>query len=280
MDLNRNSVLAAWLNNLCRMLPEVQRAIIVCDFESGEELTPSVNWPDESIDSTDLCTAAKLANSRNSPVYNAQEPTDQTGDRAEILVAYPLNIDGDRPGTVSLSLIASPKQRDVIVQILEWGQSWLQLVLLPQTGEPAPLHSDVSVLQACLHSSQIQASANAVATELAGKLGCQRVSVGLLAGSEIRLKGISNTPTFDPRTMLTNNIEEVMEEIRELGSPVIYSKDHSDGVAPFNAHWQLAQAQGSDHICSIPMRDGDQIIGVLVLERNLKAFSAESPDID
>jgi multidrug resistance efflux pump len=278
MDSNRKSVLEAWLTNLCRMLPEVQRAVIVCDFEPGHELTPAICWPDNSFDATDLCMAAKLANSRDSPVFNSQELADKTTDRTEILVAYPLNIKGETPGTVSLSLLASPMQQSVIVQLLEWGQSWLQLAL-SHSGTVSE-YTDISVLQACLHSSEIRASANAVVTQFASKLACQRVSLGLLQGEEIRLIGISNSPAFDPRTTLIQNIEEVMEETRALETLVTYRKDQPVEATSNSAHWRLAETQGSDHICSIPMRDGYQIIGVLVLERNLKAFSADSPGID
>lgn len=280
MDSNRKAVLEAWLTNLCRMLPEVQRAVIVCDFETPGDLTPSVSWPDAAFDSGDLCIAAKLATSRKSPVFNVQQQTPRTRDRAEILVAYPLHTKDEVIGTVSLSMLASPRQQDVIVQLLEWGQSWLQLVLLQQDSDTVPRHADISVLQACLHSSQIRTSANAVATEIARKLECQRASLGLLEGAEIRLKGISNTPGFDPRTALTHNIEAVMAETRELGSLVIYRRDQSEDVGAVNAHWHLAQAQGADYICSIPMVDGDEIIGVLVLERNQKAFSTDNPGID
>jgi hypothetical protein len=279
MDSNRKSVLEAWLINLCRMLPEVQRAVIVCDFEPGDELAPAISWPSTSFDSTDLCMAAKLANSRNSPVFNTQELTDQSRDRAEILIAYPLHIDEQTPGTVSLSLLASPKQQDIIEKLLEWGQSWLQLALLPQQGG-SEIGTDIRLLQACLHSGEIQTSANTIATELAGKLACQRVSLGLIQGAEIRLKGISNSPAFDPRTTLVQNIEEVMEETRQLGALVTYRNDQPEDVASMNAHWRLSQAQGSDYICSIPMRDNNQVIGVLVLERNRKSFSAESPAIN
>jgi multidrug resistance efflux pump len=280
MDSNRKSVLEAWLTNLCGMLPQVQRAVVVSDFETETNATPDASWPDASVDAADLYMAAKLAHSRNSPVFNTQESTDSTRDRAEMLVAYPLNIRGEAQGTVSLALMALPKQQDVIVQLLEWGQSWLQLALSPQHSESTSGSADISVLQACLHAGEIGASATAVATEIANKLKCQRVSIGLLQDTEIRLKGVSNSPAFDPRTTLTQNIEEVMEEARVLGSLVTCAKDQPEGVAANSAHWHLAQAQDTDHICSIPIRDGDQIIGVLLLERNLKAFAADNPGID
>lgn len=280
MDSNRKSILEAWLDNLCQMLPDVQCAVLVCDSDTGGNLTPTLSWPDEAFDSSDLCIAAQLAASRKSPVFNVQQQTRQTQDRAEILVAYPLNIRDEAIGTVSLSLLASPKQQDVIVQLLEWGQSWLQLALFQQDNELVPRHSDISLLQACLHFNQVRTSANAVATEIARKLECQRVSLGLLEGAEIRLKGISNTPGFDLRTTLTHTIEEVMAETRERGSLVIYGKDQSEDISAVSAHWQLARAQGTDYICSMPMMDGDQIIGVLVLERNRKAFATDNPGID
>ena len=280
MDTNGTSVLEIWLSNLCRMLPEVQRAIIIDDCATAGDQVPEVSWPDSTFDPCDLYTAAKLASSRQSPVFNFRKQGDQTLDRSEILVAYPLNINDKIFGTVSLSMFGSPKQQDVILQLLDWGLSWLQLVLLQKDSKLDLQQPEIGVLQACVHSSEIRTSAYAVVTEIARMAQCQRVSLGLLQGNEIKLMGISNTPDFDVRASLAHSITKVMTETLEKGVPVFYDRVQSEEASDISAHWQLAQAQGVDHINSIPIIAVTQVIGVLVLERNLTAFSAAEPAID
>ncbi len=280
MDSNRKWVLQAWLDNLCQMLPEVQRAVVITDPELTADLTPAVGWPDAAIESADLCIAAKLASNRNSPVFNVQQQATTAGERAEVMVAYPLSIKGELTAVASLSMIASPKQQDVIVQLLKWGESWLQLILLQPDSDVKPRRSDISMLQACLKSNSVRSAANAVTTQLASSLDCQRVSLGLVDGEETRLEGLSNSPDFDPRTLLVHRIEEVMTETRMLGSVINFRKDQPQDDPSLNSHRQLAQKHEVEFICSLPMVVDDQIIGVLVLERNSRPFSATNPVID
>ena len=64
-----------------------------------------------------------------------------------------------------------------------------------------------------LRQDGVQASATALAGELARRTGSERVSVGLLDGGHVRLVAISDTARFDARTQLARTLEGAMDDL-------------------------------------------------------------------
>ena len=62
----------------------------------------------------------------------------------------------------------------------------------------------------------------AVANELAGRLTCDRVSIGLEKSGSIEVQAISHTATFDPKMDLARLIGEAMDEVLDLDVALVH----------------------------------------------------------
>jgi hypothetical protein len=107
-------------------------------------------------------------------------------------------------------------------------------------------------------------------SELAQQHACDRVSLGWRVGPYIRLQAISQIEAFDPRANAVRALESAMEEAAEQPTDICHPQEGAVLVA--RAHADYARLQGTQHLLSVPLRRGDEVCGVLTLERNGEPF--------
>ena len=112
----------------------------------------------------------------------------------------------------------------------------------------------------------------AIANELAARLRCDRVSVGLIRrNGSIRLRAISHSASFKGQGRLVDAIENAMEEALDQRSSVAYPPLPSTERAVTMAHRALAEiirVQGTSLI-SVAMADGKgEPVGAITFERH------------
>jgi len=122
-------------------------------------------------------------------------------------------------------------------------------------------------------------SALAVANELAGRLACDRVSIGLEKSGSIEVRAISHTATFDPKMDLARLIGDAMDEMLDLDVALVYPpRDDIERAAI--AHAELAREFRNVAVCSVPLLDNGHAVGVLTFERNSgEPFDAETVEL-
>src|SRR5262245_48281068 len=121
---------------------------------------------------------------------------------------------------------------------------------LPRSARAAAL----LMLQArALAQSDFRAAAAAVATELAAKLGCARVSIGLYEQGRVIVRAISNTPDFNAKQAAVRLIAAAMEEAIDQRATVVFPVP--DGAPPHvtRDHARLAEANSGVALCSVPI---------------------------
>ena len=119
----------------------------------------------------------------------------------------------------------------------------------------------------------------AVANELAGRLACDRVSIGLEKSGSIEVQAISHTATFDPKMDLARRIGEAMDEVLDLDVALVYPP-RDDVEQSAVAHAELARESRNVAVCSVPLLEGGHAIGVLTFERSSGAlFDAETMEL-
>ncbi|MCR8921444.1 efflux RND transporter periplasmic adaptor subunit [Dasania sp. GY-MA-18] len=262
----------AWLDLQCRMLPKVQRAILAVTTEPSQELSIVASWPPQSSATEQLLSTATLAASRQAPVVNVM---DQGGEASVMVLAKPLAC--TPPAVVVVELPAQHQQQQLLLQLLAWGESWLQLLAQQtpaaqaQTDTVAELsEQDYSVLSAACGAPQLQDSVEAAATSLAQLFGCERVAIGLQQGDDVLLQGLSHNTPFDVKTNMARALEELMAESLEHDQ-AIQAPLATGQTYPMHQHY--AQLHNT-HVCSIPMQLQEQRFGVLLLQCKATVFSA------
>ena len=106
-------------------------------------------------------------------------------------------------------------------------------------------------------------AAAALVTELAGLMGCHRVSIGLLDGDKLRIVASSQAGELERRHAAAVAITAAMHEALDQRSSVAWPVPATPARAIGLAHRQLA---GAGAACSVPIVSGGTLIGALTLE--------------
>ncbi|MEM9159492.1 MAG: efflux RND transporter periplasmic adaptor subunit [Verrucomicrobiota bacterium] len=114
----------------------------------------------------------------------------------------------------------------------------------------------------------------AVCNELAGLFDCERVILGWQDDEALRLKGMSQADKFDARSHIIRQVEAAMEETFDQNQTLVYPAIEGESVI-VREHEAYAKEASVSHMCSLPLRSGTEVCGVLLLERGQKGFSEE-----
>jgi biotin carboxyl carrier protein len=263
------SLASNWLALQCQMIPGASKGIAVLEVAPDGSFEPTARWPADTPPEPNLISVARLALRQRSPVVAAQQGEQNSHDDAANLdVAYPL-IKGDVPfGVVAVRVSAPLAQQQAVIQVLRWGAAWLELLLSKQ---PAADNPDASmafeVVMAVVAHPHFRAAATALATELAHRLQCTRVSVGLTAGGEVSVVALSDTASFDSRTNLVRLLETAMDESLLHGETLVYPSPPSSSQSTAELHAVLARKEGIRNVCTVILQSQGQAVGALTLER-------------
>lgn len=131
-------------------------------------------------------------------------------------------------------------------------------------------------------------TAQAVVTELAQRLGCERVSLGFgqvfkSGASAIRLFALSHSADFSHRLDLTNQIEQAMAEVVDQGEVIkVYARDERDGQGSerlmVREHRRLQRDFDSLMVCSVPFM-ADKTCGVFLFEWTTESRNLEEVEL-
>src|SRR4029077_15025043 len=139
------------------------------------------------------------------------------------------------------------------LRLLHWASAWLvdqvrKRALEERDGQLARLALAMDIVATAMQQRYFAPSALAVANELAGRLACDRVSIGLEKSGSIEVRAISHTATFDPKMDLGRRIGEAMDEVLDLDVALTYPPHDDDELAGI-AHAELAQEFRDIAVC-------------------------------
>jgi multidrug efflux pump subunit AcrA (membrane-fusion protein) len=140
----------------------------------------------------------------------------------------------------------------------------------PATGVPSKLQSGAAMLvlqsRALSHDRFATAAASVVA-DLAVLLRCERVSLGLRSGRQLRVTTISGVTDLRSQQDAVRYVAQAMEEALAQRSAVVYPLPPGTAPNVTLAHAGMAQSNGRLSICTLPIVCGDRATGALLLER-------------
>ena len=158
-------------------------------------------------------------------------------------------------------------------QRLELSVSLLSLyemrqVLQRREADLRGLSTATRVLSAGNEHPRFRGAAMAVANEFASRWRAERVSVGLLAGRYVKLKAMSQTEHLSRKMAMVQDIEAAMEECLDQDVEVLHPAPPEVTVVN-RAAGELSTRHGPVTVCSLPLRRGEETVGVITLERDV-----------
>ena len=223
---------SGWLTILCGPVDRVVGALVLLGSGEDGQYAPVATWPDAAQNLRHLGSVAeKTLHERRGVVAEGQPP--QTAAPAT-LIGYPVEVDGLLRGAVVMEIRPRPDAEvQRALRLVHWGTAWLvaefrQQAVARHQDRARRLEVAQQVLATALQEPQLKAAALAVANELATRLACERVAIGLVRHDACEVEAISHTATFDPRSDFVRLLAEAMEEVPDLGQSFVHPPPGAD----------------------------------------------------
>lgn len=255
-----------WLDIQCRIFDGVIRGAVILRSPDSSSFAPVAVWPSGIEGSPRLAAVVEQALQQKRIAVDGVSRTSRRQD--PVFIAHPVIVDDELYGAAALEIDGRSESavRDLI-QRLGWGIGWLEALARRKTfTSKARLVTVLELIATSLQHERFQASATAVATELATAFGCERVSIGFMKGRHIQVLALSHSAAFAKKTNLIRAIEAAMDEAADQLATVILPSRKDGPFQVTRAHSELLQDHGTGAVCTIPMTAGANVLGALVLE--------------
>lgn len=275
----------SWLGILCAQVEQVRGALLLLRADGDGGFVAAAVWPDASRSMHYLAPTAEKTLRERVGVVVASDGTAVTGAGKPAHVGHPIEVGGVLYGAVVLHLAsASEAELQRALRLVHWGTAWLVDHFRQQQQADQQLRLQrltllTDLMASAVNETNFPAAAVAVVNTLAARLQCDRVSLGLDIDGEIEVRAISNTATFDVRSNMVRLLAEAMDEVLDLDLSMVYPPSDGDELGVL-AHAELARDARDIAICSVPLLDQGQALGVLTLERSAgDVFDAPTVEI-
>ncbi len=265
----------AWLNIQCASAPGARAGIVLMECED-RSFAPVAIWPAGPCDVTPLKEVAEEAlTTGRAAMRGAPEESGRTH------VAYPVTAGEHICGVVVLDLDgrSAPALQETLRNI-HWGVGWIASMGWRHRAEEDQKRlkrgaAAVDLLAVAQEHSTLEASAMAIANELALQLGVDRVAIGRLVKGDIKILAMSHGAWFKKRSDAVDVVEAAMEEALDQKSTIVFPPPPGPTRITL-AHGRLAGASHAQHLASVLVSDRGETTGVITLER--KEGEPFSPD--
>lgn len=187
---------------------------------------------------------------------------------AQRLVLVPLTAGDQKLGMTAMRVDAT---RGGVQAAMELTLALPRLYALGQAeaasrAESRRLARCIELLAATNDHDRFMAAAMAVCNQVAASWQAQRVSLGLNRGQDVRLRAMSHTEKLVLKTRLAQAVEAAMEECADQDAELIHPVS-PEATSVHRMTTALATEHGLASVCSLPLRRGGEVAGVLTVER-------------
>jgi len=266
---------SAWLSLQCRMIAGVAGGVVLLAAPDKEgSFAFAASWPTGTGDFKHLAEAAERALKDRRGMALKRQAENGNTPRVSYDIAYPVQVGGRIYGVVALDIDSRPEDAlQEAMRQLQWGSAWMEV--LGQRGQAtttdtAPferMQAVVSLLATVVSPKSFHGAAVALATALASRFDCDRVSIGMQRRGSIRLAAMSNTGQFGQDTNIVRAIDAAMDESADQGSSVVFPESPGHRAVVTRAHAKLSRESGNASICSVPLPGRQGTVGAITLER-------------
>jgi len=254
----------SWLTLQCGMIDGASSGVLVLGPADTGPFAPVGFWPAGEPSGPLLADVAQRALQSRQPLAVAGAP--------HSAAAYPVLVDGQVHGVVAVetALHAESALQDVLRR-LQWGIAGIEALLRRrQIGDEQEtrerLIATLDPVASTLAEEHFEPAANALATELAMRLDCDRVSIGFVRDRHACVIAVSHSAQFGKRMNLIRAIGMAMDEALDQKSAIVLPQPEGE-VLVTREHAALARQHGSDCILTIPFAIGELTSGAFTFER-------------
>lgn len=270
--------LESWLAIQCRQIgSEVQGVLLVSEVPDAGPYQPVASWPLRSRPNPEMVAAAEQSVKTRAGVI--------LGEGAETrIVAQPLIVFDQLYGVVVVSLQIGDMATAAVFRRLQWGAGWIEVILRrEQDLKDGELRERVSLafdmLATVLERPKFDEACNALVTDLARRLDCERVSIGFARRRRHKVKALSHSSGFGKRSNLVRDISGAMDEAADQRAVILWPEPDDWEFRVSRAHEELAQNYGAGAVLTVPLQAEGEIVGAIVFERP-KGASFDVSDIE
>jgi hypothetical protein len=266
----------SWLGLQALMIGGASSGVVVLTNTESGKLAPVALWPRGFREGSRFNAVLERTLKERKGVVLRNDTAAELANAEDLRfqLAYPITI-GDELHGVAVVEIFPREQTELqaAMRKLQWGTSWLQNWILRSSSEPGErsterLQTVMEITALALEEDSFQSAATALVTALAARLRCDRVSVGFVEGTQIKVRALSHSAQFGKEMNLIRSIGAAMGESVDQQATLLYPEPEGSIHPILQAHSQLARAHGDSAICTIPFVDQEQrSFGALMLER-------------
>ena len=266
---------SAYLELQCRLIAGVRQGVLLLGPPDRGPFSVAAAWPEQEQTRRALLHGAERAiRGKKGLISGALSETEGEEIGSECsLVAYPIELSGKLHGALVIEVSPRPEpELRALLQQLRWGTGWVDSLTARTGGRPgmsrrARVEVVPNLLATALEYEGFQGAATAFVTGLATDLKCDRVSIGYLRRSRVRLRAISHSSHSGKKTNLIRAIEDVMDEAVDQAATVVYPPASAAAPTTIHAHSELARKHGVGAICTVPIVCAGRVCGAITLER-------------
>lgn len=265
---NAEQFAAIWLEIQCGLIKGVRRAAVVLGAKERGPFAPVAVWPVGMSGSRSLVEVVEHVITERKSLHRPGDSATEGSSGNYDFVAAPVLVNDNIYGAVVFEIETDPGQDiKAVVSTVEWSTTWIESFVRSHWLPPSDrLVTVLETVATSLHHQRFQEAVTAVATELAGRLGCERVCIGFLKGKHSEIRGVSHSATFGKKANLIRAIEAAMDEAIDQQATIIYPAPEDGPLQVTRAHAELHEQHGKAEICTVPFADGDELLGTITLE--------------
>lgn len=258
-----------WLSQLCRSIQDATHAVVCLHSPDSGNYPPIAFWPEGLADHTEFAATVEAVLAENKCLVLQERDTgDNAGEPVDIL-ASPLFFRGRLFGIIVIRMSGriAAKQQAALQQVKNaafWFETLIHQHALVGKGQLITL---VELVASCLEHDRFQSAATEIMTDLAARLSCSRVSIGLLHGQSVELEAVSHSAGFDHKASLIRDITEAMHEAVGQNDTIVHPESAEAFSLTVN-HAALAKKHGIGAILTVPFVSGERNSGAILFERS------------
>ena len=261
---------ASWLLIQCEALGGVSDGVVLLQSPGSNDFVPVAFYPEAPRDRTHLAEVSERALKEGRGVVLPREAAEAAEPRYQL--GYPIRVDGQLRAAVGMEMDwRTEAQLQHAMRELQWGSGWLEVLLRrhadPDDAAQLRLKLALDLVGTLLGQRSLADSAAAFATEVATRLGCERVALGTLEGRRVKLRAVSHSAQFDERANLLRAIEAAMEEAVDQSEAVVSPPARDNLPVVAHAHEVLLRESGAGGAATFPLLADGEVVGALSLER-------------
>jgi multidrug resistance efflux pump len=267
---------SSWLALQARMIGEALGGLVVLESPETGSPTPVATWPD-GFEPDSLAAIVERVLKERKGVASKAEADEESGGLEEprYCLGYPVRVGRKVYGVAALQIAArSPAALELAMRRLQWGAAWLQNWVLRRVADPRDrttkkLALALELAGLVLEEPRFKSAATATVTELAARLRCDRVSIGFVAGKQVKVCSLSHSAQFGKQMNLIRLIGVAMGESIDQQVALRYPEPEGKRSLVVQAHEQLARNHGDGAICTVPFVDRKgRAFGAMLFERS------------